>query len=118
MADRTISIDAKEVIQGIERFDKTMQAQLRVVGSTISHNMEAYAKSNHPWTNRTYSAEHQLKGDFTVSDNTLDIMIKHGVDYGYWLETRKDFKGKYQILEKARDSEINNFKNMLRTLFG
>ena len=118
MADRTISIDAKEVIQGIERFDDTMQAQLKVVGSTISHNMEAYAKSNHPWTNRTYSAEHQLKGDFKVDDNTLDIMIKHGVDYGIYLETRADFDGKYQILEKARDSEINNFKNMLRTLFG
>ena len=86
MANRSISIDASEVIQGLERFDNTMQAQLKVVGSTISHNMEAYAKSNHPWTNRTYSAEHQLKGDFTVNDNTLDIMIKHGVDYGIWLE--------------------------------
>ena len=45
------------------------------------------------------------------------MSIKHGVDYGYYLETRADFDGKYQILEKARDSEINNFKGMIRNLF-
>ena len=117
MAGSTITVDVKEVAQNLERFDQTIQAQLQVVGSTISGNMESYAKANHPWTKRTSSAQNQLKGDFKVSDNEMDISIAHGVTYGYYLETRKDFNGKYAILEKARDSEINNFKNMLRNLF-
>ena len=117
MAGSTITVDVKEVAQNLKKFDQTMQAQLQVVGSTISGNMESYAKANHPWTNRTSSAQNQLKGDFKVSDNEMDIFIAHGVTYGYYLETRKDFNGKYAILEKARDSEINNFKNMLRNLF-
>ena len=117
MAGSTITVDVKEVAQNLERFDQTVQAQLQVVGSTISGNMESYAKANHAWKNRSSSAQNQLKGDFKVTDNELDIFIGHGVDYGYWLEKRKDFNGKYQILEKARDSEVNNFKNMLRNMF-
>ena len=117
MAGSTITVDVKEVAQNLKKFDQTIQAQLQVVGSTISGNMESYAKANHPWTNRTSSAQNQLRGDFKVSDNEMDISIAHGVTYGYYLETRKDFNGKYAILEKARDSEINNFKNMLRNLF-
>ena len=117
MAGSTITVDVKEVAQNLERFDQTIQAQLQVVGSTISGNMESYAKANHPWKNRSSSAQNQLKGDFKVTDNELDIFIGHGADYGYWLEKRKDFNGKYQILEKARDSEVNNFKNMLRNMF-
>lgn len=117
MAGSTITVDVKEVAQNLERFDQTIQAQLQVVGSTISGNMESYAKANHAWTNRTASAQNQLKGDYKVTDNELDISIAHGVDYGYWLETRRDFNGRYAILEKARDSEVNNFKNMLRNMF-
>ena len=113
-----IRLDASEFFAGIERFEAHTQAQLQVVGSTISGNMESYAKANHPWKNRSSSAQNQLKGDFKLTDNELDISIAHGVDYGYWLENRSDFNGKYQILEKARDSEINNFKNMLRTIAG
>lgn len=117
MANTTITLDVSEFNDKIKAFDKTMQAQLKVVGSTISKNMETYAKANHPWTNRTYSAQNKLRGSYEVNDNTLDISIAHGVDYGYYLETRADFDGKYKILEKARDSEISNFKGMIRNLF-
>lgn len=117
MAGSTITIDVSEFDSNIRRFNETMQAQLNVVGSTISRNMQTYAKANHPWTNRTYSAQNKLKGEYKVTENDLDMSIRHGVDYGYYLETRADFEGRYQILEKARDSEINNFKGMIRNLF-
>ena len=117
MAGSTITIDTKEFDSNIKKFNDTMQAQLKVVGSTISKNMQTYAKANHPWTNRTKSAQNKLKGEYKVTENDLDMSIRHGVDYGYYLETRADFEGRYQILEKARDSEINNFKGMIRNLF-
>lgn len=113
----TITFDTKEFNDKIKNFDKTMQAELKVVGSTISKNMQTYAKANHPWTNRTKTGQNKLKGEYKVTENDLDISIKHGVYYGYYLETRADFDGKYKILEKARDSEINNFKGMIRNLF-
>lgn len=117
MAGSTISVDTKEVAEGLKQFDETVKAQLQVVGDVISNNMKTYAKTNHPWVNRTGSAQNKLDADFKVTDHTMDIWIAHGVDYGYYLETRTDFNGKYQILEKARDSEVDNFKNMLRNLF-
>ena len=44
----TITFDTKEFNDKIKNFDKTMQAELKVVGSTISKNMQTYAKANHP----------------------------------------------------------------------
>ena len=117
MAGSTISVKVKEVAEGLKEFDDTVKAQLQVVGDVISNNMKTYAKTNHPWVNRTSSAQNKLSSGFKVEDNEMDIWIGHGVTYGYYLETRKDFNGKYQILEKARDSEVNNFKNMLQNLF-
>lgn len=116
MANSSIKIDASEVLGKLNGMDNVLQAQLKVVGSTISKNMEKYAKSNHPWKNRTYSAQNKLKGKYELDANSLDISVAHGVDYGYWLETRSSFNGRYQILEKARDSEVNNFKNMLQNM--
>lgn len=117
MAGSTITIDTSEFNDKIKTFNATMQAELKVVGSTISKNMQTYAKANHPWTNRTKSAQNKLKGDYKVTENDLDISIRHGVTYGYYLETRRDFDGKYKILEEARDSEVDNFKGMIRNLF-
>lgn len=111
-----IRIDASEVLGNLHGIDGHLRAQLNVVGHVISSNMQTYAKANHPWTNRTGSAQNMLKGSFEVKENELDIAIAHGVDYGYWLEKRHDFNGKYKILEKARDSEVDNFKNMVQNI--
>lgn len=117
MANTTITFDTKEFNDKIKTFNATMQAELKVVGSTISKNMQTYAKANHPWTNRTKSAQNKLKGEYKVTENDLDISIKHGVYYGYYLETRRDFNDKYKILEEARNSEVDNFRGMIQNLF-
>lgn len=113
----TITFDTKEFNDKIKTFNKTMQAELKVVGSSISPRMVSLSVSLHILTNSTKSAQNKLKGKYKVTENDLDISIAHGVDYGYYLETRADFDGKYKILEEARDSEIDNFKGMIQNLF-
>ena len=78
--------------------------------------MKEYAQSNHKWIDRTGSATDEITADAKWEGTTLDISITHGVDYGIWLETRRDFEGKYKILEEARDSQIETFKSMLLAL--
>ena len=112
----TVTIDGSEVISRLNQADQRVLTGLRVIGSTTAAQMEAYAKGNHRWKNRTQSAENMLKGDCKWEGTTLDISIKHGVDYGIWLETRIAFQGKYKILEEARDSQVESFKAMVLAL--
>ena len=112
----SITIDGSECFQKLKQLDARTQAGLTVIGSTVAAQMEAYAKGNHRWINRTQSAENMLKGECKWEGTTLDISIKHGVDYGIWLETRIAFQGKYKILEEARDSQVESFKAMVLAL--
>jgi hypothetical protein len=112
-----IDVDVSEVTGDIESLKKILKAQLDIIGDITARNMEVYAKSNKPWKNRTGDAQSLLNGKSSwESDDILDMAIAHGVYYGVYLETRRDFQGKYKILEEARDSQIANFKSMLMRL--
>lgn len=112
----SITIDGSDCFQKLKQLDARTQAGLTVIGSTTAAQMEAYAKGNHKWVNRTQSAENMLKGESKWEGTTLDMSIKHGVEYGIWLEVRIAFQGKYKILEEARDSQVQTFQQMLMAL--
>ena len=112
----SITIDGSDCFQKLKQLDARTQAGLTVIGNTTASQMEAYAKSNHKWVNRTQSAENMLKGESKWEGTTLDISIKHGVEYGIWLEVRIAFQGRYKILEEARDSQVQTFQQMLMSL--
>lgn len=59
--------------------------------------MEAWAKANAPWQDRTGAARAGLHA--TVEGNA--ITLAHGVDYGLWLEIAN--QGKYAIIAPAID---------------
>ena len=79
--------------------------------------METYAKSNAKWTDRTGAARGGLKHESKWEGTTLSIAIMHSVDYGLWLEVR-DFPhaGRLAILEEARDSQIEGFLRMIKSI--
>ena len=111
-----ITIDASEVTNNLKNMTKRTKAGITVIGNTVASQMKEYAQSNHKWIDRTGSATDEITADAKWEGTTLDISITHGVDYGIWLETRRDFEGKYKILEEARDSQIETFKSMLLAL--
>ena len=112
-----IKVDASKLLANLENAETKSQVAIRMFAQEGAKKFENYAKKNRPWVDRTGHARQRLTGWVEVLTNKVRIHIGHGVDYGYWLEKRRDFNGKYQILEKARDSEVNNFKNMLRNMF-
>ena len=114
MSDFTI--DAREVINNLQNLDERVKAGLLTIGNTTAAQMKEYAQSNHRWTDRTGSATAEITSKAEWQGDTLDIWIKHGVDYGIWLETRAAFEGRYKILEEARDSQVETFKSMIRAL--
>lgn len=80
----------------IEKEIKTMAA-LNLYGDTVSKDMEAYAKSNRPWQDRTGEARKRLKGNKKNMGNVIRCEIAHGVDYGIFLEMKNECR--YAILK-------------------
>lgn len=109
-----VVLDGREVIKNLKDLDARTQKGLTVVGSTVAEQMADYAKNNHPWENRTGTAESRIDAKAEWKDTTLDISIKHGVDYGIWLEVCNG--GKYAILEEARDSQVKLFTDMITAM--
>lgn len=87
-----------DIIQNMLNQNKKSLKALEVYGKTVSKELEAYAKSNRPWTDRTGEARENLKGDSEkISDEKVRCAISHGVDHGVFLEMCNERK--YAILE-------------------
>ena len=110
-------LDISDLLEGLAKCEDKAGPAMLMYARNGALKLQNSARKNAPWTDRTGHARQRLTCTTKVVDNGFQEELSHGVDYGIYLETRADFGGKYQILEKARDSEINNFKNMLRTLF-
>lgn len=112
-----IRIDGTQVIGNLEAMIPRMQAGLSVVGETVGAKMQSYAQNNAKWTDRTGAARGGLSYKSVWQGNVLDISIMHTVDYGIWLEVRNfPYAGRLAILEDARDSQVDTFVNMIKTV--
>lgn len=115
MADGcTIKIDGTEVIQNLDQMNARVQAGLNVVGQTVGAQMKSYAQANAPWKDRTGNARGGLNYSVTWQGTTLDIAIFHTVDYGIWLEIAH--AQRFAILQDARNSQVETFKNMIKAM--
>lgn len=57
-----------------------------------------YAKSNARWTDRTTAARNGLHHNTVIEFQQWAMVFAHAVNYGIWLETRRDFNGQYAII--------------------
>lgn len=58
--------------------------------------VEAYAKNNAPWADRTGAARNGLTASVYVDGGEIVLELSHSVDYGYWLELIQD--GRFAII--------------------
>lgn len=52
--------------------------------------VEAYAKSNAPWSDQTGAARAGLTASVFVEDGEIVLELAHTVEHGIWLETIQD----------------------------
>lgn len=110
------SINANSLVSGLSNLDNIMKLRVSAYAHTVSKDLEGYAKSHRPWTDRTGHARQRLTGYVQETSTGFRIIIAHGVDYGIWLELAKEKK--YAILEptvrlKGPDI-IRGMKELLR----
>lgn len=74
-------------------------------GRRVAHEqaaeIEAYAKANAPWQDRTGAARARLSATVEESGPIGTITLSHGVPYGIWLEIANG--GRYSIIAPTID---------------
>lgn len=114
-----VYLEYQEVINNIEKLKSKAEAAFSLLCENGAQKMEAYAKANRPWKDRTGDARRRLKGSWKKVQNGYEIKISHGVSYGVWLEFKNERR--YAILkptvEKVGYGEIlPAFNNLISKL--
>lgn len=74
-------------------------AAIKGFAETGAKKLEAYAKENARWKDRTGDARRRLKGSAEQVKNGYQLSLAHGVDYGIWLELAMERR--YAIIEET-----------------
>ena len=108
--------DASKLIQGLAEREIKLRASLNLYGDTVAKKMEAHAKSNRKWQDRTGDARKSLRGTSHPSGNGVKVSISHNVSYGVYLEMCNERR--YAILkptiDKVAPEAIKGLSNLLK----
>lgn len=98
MSTSSVKVSGVEtVVANLGVWTKKKSAEVASVSQTvIAPKLEAYAKANRPWTDRTGNARRGLNARSTASAKEIVVTLAHAVYYGVYLE--KNQGGKYAIL--------------------
>lgn len=86
-----------KVVANMQAWEQRLRASLKALGDQYGSQMEAHAKPNAPWTDRTGHARGGLFGEAKEFADKLRTRISHTEEYGVYLELCNS--GKYAILE-------------------
>lgn len=76
--------------------EATVKAAIGIYADTAAKKMEAEAKRNAPWTDRTSNARNSIRGYHTWQGKRCSIVLSGNMDYSPWLELSNEKK--YAIL--------------------
>jgi len=79
---------------------KTMK-EIMAVMEFYAPQVEAYAKNNAPWQDRTSNARNGLAAQSFKESNNVGIVLYHQVPYGIWLEVKNS--GRFEIINPTID---------------
>ncbi len=81
---------------GAKRYVATLQKAVFNLLQSYTAIIEAKAKQDAEWTDRTGHARQTLSAGVDEMPMAVRLYLKHGVDYGKWLEVANG--GKYAII--------------------
>ena len=118
-SDLKVEWNATELVDALKNLDRSLTSKeyggLLMLMQTAATKMEAWAKQNAPWTDRTGQARQRLTGQaYWENPHIVVAAIAHQVDYGIWLELAH--QRKYAILEKALEQHNGEIEEAVKTL--
>lgn len=82
----------------------------------LADTILGWARTSHPWTNRTHQAESGLMVDVRAQATALTLTLYTTTDHGKWLELRWD--GKWGVIVKALQAHYDEAMRTARVAMG
>lgn len=100
--------------QNLAELDPKIRHRLAAMMTYTAPRMEAWARSNAPWHDRTGNARRGLTAVALHSENQYQIIMFHRVPYGIWLEVR--WSGRLQIIMPTIRHGVKDLEALTRGL--
>ena len=107
--------DMSELRRNLLALPDRVEKAVMGYGKTNATKIEAAAKENRPWTDRTAHARQRLHSDCKRTNSGMRITLSHGVSYGASLEF--DHEKRYAIIYPTLKQEAPKVMNGLQRLF-
>lgn len=82
--------------KGLANFERKTSDRIVEAAQDLAEKIQAYAKENAPWEDRSGDAREGLGAAVEADKDTCAIYLSHSVEYGVWLEIR--WGAKYAII--------------------
>lgn len=94
-----MKLDISDMVSKLASIEDRAEIAIRMFAETGAKQLEADAKENARWTDRTGRARQGLKGTVSKISNGYRIYVSHTVDYGIYLEFAHERK--YAIINQT-----------------
>lgn len=110
--------DFTDMLSEINALPNRVAVALDGYGESVAAKLEAKAKLNRPWTDRTAKARQSIKGGTERIDTGIRITLEIGVEYGVYLEFahEKKYAVIYPTLKKEAPAALNGLRRLLERL--
>lgn len=100
-----LDIDVSGVVDFMASYLESLDSRMAIGAAVVSEQMEAYAKQNAPWTDRTGNARRTLSG-FVESDGAGSLLIGVAGHMPYSPKLELFYGGRYSILVPTVDAYV------------
>lgn len=111
------TIDMGEMKARLASFDLKVHGAISLAVDYTATAGEAEMKATARWTDRTTAARSGLHTATFHEIERWTMVFAHAVSYGIWLETRRDFHGRYAIILEQVERSGNALMRTLDGLF-
>lgn len=107
----------EEMLANMDEYGRRVKATIGRVARYWEPIIDARAKEDAPWTDRTANARQGLRCwvDDTDPDAIVVIYLKHSMDYGVYLELKNS--GRYAVIMPTLEAHYPRIKAMLDGIF-
>lgn len=110
--------DFRHMMNQLNALPQRVAVELERYGKTVAAQLEAAAKKNRPWTDRTTNARDSLKGGTEPMDTGIRITLEGGMSYSVYLEFahEKKYAVIYPTLKEEAPAAMQGLRRLLERL--
>jgi hypothetical protein len=106
----------EEMLANMDEYGRRVKLALVKVAQYWEPIIEAEAKENAPWTDRTANARQGLRAFHQeLTEGSVILYLKHSISYGVYLELM--YQGRYAIIMDTLEAHYGRIKAMLDGIF-